>query len=88
MLAFRPGTVRMDKARNFDSRMRDMDARFKHLRSTQPVGFGWMSQDLNPAGAVGEAAEARSDKGEASADFGAQAFVALLREIDAFDLMP
>jgi creatinine amidohydrolase len=88
MLAFRPDTVRMDKAENFDSRMRDMDARFKYLRATQPIGFGWMSQDLNPAGAMGEAAEARPEKGEASADFGAQAFAALLREIDTFDLSP
>jgi creatinine amidohydrolase len=45
-----------------------------------------MSQDLNPAGAVGEAAKARPEKGHESADFGAQAFVALLREIDAFEL--
>jgi creatinine amidohydrolase len=88
MLAFRPDAVRMDKARNFDSRMMEMDRRFKYLRATQPVGFGWMSQDLNPAGAMGEAAEARLDKGEAAAEFGAQAIVALLREIDGFELNP
>lgn len=86
MLAFRPETVRMEKAENFDSRMMEMDRRFNLLRATQPIGFGWMSQDLNPAGAVGEAAKARPEKGHESADFGAQAFVALLREIDAFEL--
>lgn len=88
MLAFRPGAVRMEKAENFVSRVAEMERRFTILRATQPVGFGWMSQDLNPAGAVGEAAEARSDKGEATAAFGAQAFIDLLREVDGFDLSP
>ena len=45
-----------------------------------------MSQDLNPAGAMGNAANATRDKGEASADHGALAFVRLLREVDAFSL--
>jgi creatinine amidohydrolase len=63
-----------------------MERRFKHLRATQPIGFGWMSQDLHPAGAMGEAAEATREKGEASLDHGARSFVELLREVDAFAL--
>ena len=63
-----------------------MERRFKHLRAIQPIGFGWMSQDLNPAGAMGEAARARPDKGEASADHGARAFVDLLTDVAAFEL--
>jgi creatinine amidohydrolase len=88
MLAFRPDTVRMGRAQNFEPRMVEMDRRFRHLRATQPIGFGWMSQDLHPAGAMGEAAEATPQKGEASAEHGADAFVELLREIDAFELEP
>jgi creatinine amidohydrolase len=86
MLAFRPETVRMDKAQDFEPRTIDMERRFRHLRAIQPIGFGWMSQDLNPAGAMGEAAKARPEKGEASAEYGARAFVDLLWDVAAFDL--
>ena len=86
MLAFRPETVRMERAQNFEPRTVEMARRFRHLGAIQPIGFGWMSQDLHPAGAMGEAAEATREKGEASLDHGARAFVELLREVDAFSL--
>jgi creatinine amidohydrolase len=86
MLAFRPATVHMDKAAIFEPRTVEMERRFKHLRAIQPIGFGWMSQDLNPAGAMGEASSATATKGEATADYGARAFIELLREIDQFAL--
>jgi creatinine amidohydrolase len=86
MLAFRPETVRMDRARNFEPRTVAMAKEFRHLNAIQPIGFGWMSQDLHPAGAMGDAARASAGKGEASADHGARAFIELLREVDAFSL--
>jgi creatinine amidohydrolase len=86
MLAFRPDTVRMERAQNFEPRTVGMEQRFRYLRATQPIGFGWMSQDLNAAGAMGDASRATAEDGEAAADYGAQAFVALLREIDEFCL--
>ena len=86
MLAFRPQTVKMDEALNFVPATIEMERRFKHLSAIQPIGFGWMSQDLNPKGAMGEADRATAQKGELSAEHGAHAFVALLREIDAFEL--
>ena len=86
VLALRGDTVRMDRAQNFTPRMVEMERRFKHLRATQPIGFGWMAQDLHPAGAMGEAAQASREKGEASLEHGARAFVELLREVDAFSL--
>jgi creatinine amidohydrolase len=86
MLAFKPDTVRMDRAQNFEPRTVGMEQRFRYLRATQPIGFGWMSQDLNAAGAMGDASRATAEDGEAAADYGAQAFVALLREIDEFCL--
>jgi creatinine amidohydrolase len=88
MLAFRPETVRMERAQNFEPRTVEMAERFSHLSAIQPIGFGWMSQDLNPTGAMGDAARATAAKGEASADHGARAFVDLLREVDAFSLEP
>jgi creatinine amidohydrolase len=86
MLAVRGDSVRMGRAENFVPRTVEMERRFKHLRATQPIGFGWMSQDLHPAGAMGEAAKATREKGEASLDHGARSFVELLREVDAFTL--
>jgi creatinine amidohydrolase len=86
VLAFRPDAVKMDKAENFVPRTIEMESRFRHLRANQPVGFGWMSQDLNSAGAMGEATKASPEKGEASAAHGARAFVELLREIDEFSI--
>ncbi len=86
MLAFRPETVRMDEARDFLSAAVSMEREFKHLRATQPIGFGWMSSDLNECGAVGDAANATAAKGEACVEHGADAFVELLRDVWAFDL--
>jgi creatinine amidohydrolase len=86
MLAFRPDTVRMDRAQNFVPRSVTMEQQFRYLRATQPIGFGWMSQDLHAAGAMGDASRATAEDGHAAADHGAQAFIALLREIDAFSL--
>jgi creatinine amidohydrolase len=45
-----------------------------------------MSQDLSPAGAMGDAGAATQEKGEACADYGATAFLELLQDIEAFDM--
>lgn len=86
MLAFRPDLVDMAAARDFTPLTKRMANEYTHLSAIQPVGFGWMAQDINPAGAVGDAAAATREKGEAAADFGARAFVQLLREVDRFAL--
>ncbi|ALK08246.1 creatininase family protein [Blastochloris viridis] len=86
MLAARPELVRMAEARDFPSAAQAMEARFRRLRATSPVGFGWMAQDLNAEGVVGNAAAATADKGRAAAEFGARAFIELLRDVDAFDV--
>jgi len=85
-LAFRPDAVKMDRARDFASAGEATAAEFKRLRAAQPLGFAWMASDLNPEGAVGEAASASVAKGEAAADHGADAFVELLGDVIAFDL--
>jgi creatinine amidohydrolase len=86
MLAGRPDTVRDEQAGNFASAAAGMERDFRHLRLDEPAGFGWMTQDLNPAGAVGDASAATAAKGEAALDHGARAFVELLHEVDRFDL--
>jgi creatinine amidohydrolase len=86
MLAGKPDTVRMDRAPNATPATIAMAHEFKWLGAFRPAGFAWMTQDLNPTGAVGDATLATAAKGEAALDHGAKAFVELLREIDRFDL--
>ena len=58
---------------------------YKHLRAHGPAQFGWKAQDLNPHGAVGNAAAATAEKGKAVLDFQAAAFVDLCRDVDDFE---
>ncbi len=86
MLAFKPDLVRMGEARNFVSAAVAIEAEFKRLRVTQPIGIGWMSSDLHELGAAGDASNATAAKGEACAECGVDGFLELLRDVLAFDL--
>jgi len=86
MLAARPDLVRTGSAKNFVPASAAMAREFKQLRAGEPVGFGWMSQDLNPSGAIGDATLATATKGEAALAHGARAFVELLEDVARFDL--
>jgi creatinine amidohydrolase len=86
MLAFRPDLVRMEEASDFASESVAIAEDFTWLRTGRPTGFGWMSQDLSANGAMGNAAAATAEKGEASADYGATAFIELLQDVAGFDL--
>ncbi|HXX04519.1 MAG TPA: creatininase family protein [Xanthobacteraceae bacterium] len=86
MLAARPETVRMEKARKATPATIGMAQEFKWLGASRPAGFAWMTQDLHESGALGDATLATAAKGEAALAHGAQAFVELLREVNRFDL--
>ncbi len=86
MLAFREESVKKDKLADFLPESITMEKEFAKLRSERPAGFAWLTQDLNPAGALGNAKTATRDKGEAAADFGAKAFIELLEDVNRFDL--
>ena len=86
MLAFRPDLVRTEAAEDFVPASVAMEQDFTWLRVTQPIGFGWTAQDVSQSGAMGNAAAATAAKGEASADYGATAFVELLHDVNDFDL--
>jgi creatinine amidohydrolase len=86
MLHFRPDLVKREAMVDYASRAEDYAKAFARLRVTQPIGFGWMSQDLNPDGVVGEAHLATADKGAAIAAHVTAEFVKLLRDVAAFDL--
>ena len=87
MLAFRPDLVRGEQVRNFVPASVAMEREHAWLRASgRPTGFGWMAQDLNEAGAVGDASAAGGDAGRACAAHGAEAFVGLLKDVAAFDV--
>jgi creatinine amidohydrolase len=86
MLASKPETVRREQAANATPATIAMAEEFKWLGAYRPAGFAWMTQDINPTGAVGDATLATAAKGEAALAHGAKAFVELLCEIDRFDL--
>ena len=86
MLAAMPDAVRTEKAAQATPATVAMAREFKWLGAYRPAGFAWMTQDLNATGAVGDATQASTAKGEAALAHGAQAFVELLREMDRFDL--
>ena len=86
MLAAYPDLVRREKIANFIPATLAMERAHQHLRADLPAGFGWMTQDLNASGAVGDASLATAEKGEAALDHGARAFVELLRDVQRFEL--
>jgi creatinine amidohydrolase len=86
MLAGKADVVRMDKTESAVPLTVAMEQEFKWLGAFRPAGFGWMTQDLHPSGAVGDASGATAAKGDAALAQGAKGFVELLREVDRFDL--
>jgi creatinine amidohydrolase len=86
MLALRPELVRTSEVRDFPSAAESIERNFALLRAKPPLGFAWAASDLNPAGAVGEADKAMAAKGEAAIAYGVERFIALLRDVQAFDL--
>ncbi|GGB61804.1 creatininase [Roseibium aquae] len=86
MLHLHPDLVRMDLAEDFASAQQSFVQEFRHLRGHGPAQFGWKAQDLNPRGALGNAARATAEKGRLSLDHAARGFIELLKDIHAFDL--
>ncbi|PVB62447.1 creatininase family protein [Labrenzia sp. 011] len=86
MLHLHPELVRMDLAKDFLSEQQSYLKEFKHLRGHGKAQFGWLAQDLNPAGALGNAALATAEKGRLSLDHAARGFIELAEDVNAFDL--
>jgi creatinine amidohydrolase len=86
MLSFRRELVHMDEAKEFVSSAIAMEHEFTHLSPAGTHAFGWIAQDLNPDGAVGDARRATPEKGHATAVHQADGFIALLRDITRFSL--
>jgi creatinine amidohydrolase len=86
MLLFRRELVRMDKAKNFVSTAVAMEQEFTRLGPTGNHAFGWIVQDLNPEGAVGNASKATAERGKITAEHQIEGFIALVRDMTVFPL--
>ncbi len=82
MLALSPARVHMDQAGYFRSSSQDRAQQFPILGNGRSAKLGWMMQDYNASGAVGNAGAASADKGRAVLDAAGRALAQLLGEID------
>ena len=86
MLALRPDLVRMHLAQDFVSSSVQMARDYEFLSPEGRVGFGWQAQDLNPAGACGNALDADAARGHRMLDHAADGFVKLLAEVHRYPM--
>ncbi len=86
MLAVRPDLVRKSEMRDYPPASVGLSARYKHLNAIGPSAYAWAAQDLNPAGAAGNAADADAARGRTIIEHAARGFAELLAEIVAFPL--
>jgi creatinine amidohydrolase len=86
MLARFADHVRKDKLADFRPASVAMEKDYRWLSTHRPAPFAWQAQDLHPSGAIGDATQASAEKGEQLLDHGAQGFIALLKDVDKFDV--
>ena len=63
-----------------------MEKEFAYLRPTGLQAYGWIAQDLNPHGTVGDASIATAEKGRLTAEHQVAGFIKLLDDMARFDL--
>jgi creatinine amidohydrolase len=86
MLALRPDLVDMGKAQDFRSAWMVAENAAPHLVPRGGAAIAWQAQDLNAAGAVGDASRATAEAGEAILEHAAGKLAAMLEEVRRFDI--
>lgn len=86
MLHYLPEAVRRDQMADFVSAAPGWDAGTAELKIHGKTRPGWMTTDLNPHGALGNALAADAEKGAASAAHALNGFGELVADVAAFDL--
>lgn len=86
MLALHPNLVQMEHARDFHPAIADIAKENKFLGLSPAGKLGWQAQDMNAAGACGNAAAATAEKGSEVIDFAARQLVTLLKEVHRMPL--
>lgn len=86
MLHLKPELVRRAAVADFRALTHEMAARNGLLGPEKPIGFGWMSQDLNEHGVCGNAARADAQRGEILLSYLADKLATLLAECQSMPL--
>lgn len=86
MLHLAPDLVRQDSISPFPSHGEKMETDFMRLRANGRIGFGWQTQDLNPAGAVGNASAATPELGRLLVGHAASGLAELIQDLIRFEL--
>jgi creatinine amidohydrolase len=86
MLHFHPQLVHMDRVADFRSIAARDEQQFKYLRPTGTHAYAWVASDLNPSGAVGNAANATAERGRVFADAEVTGMLELLAEVERIAL--
>ena len=82
MLALKPDRVRLEQAEYFRSTSQDRAEHFPILGNGRSAKLGWMMQDYNANGAVGNARAADAERGRELVGAAGRALAQLLSEID------
>ena len=87
MLHLRPDLVRGAERADFAPRTLGIEQEYRFLRAEgAAVGFGWQAQDLHPAGACGDAADADAERGRRLTLSKARGVAALAAEMIRYPL--
>ena len=86
MLAMDAQRVRMDRAQSFASTSQQRALSLPVLGNGRSARLAWQTQDLNPAGAVGDASAATPELGERLLGAASRSLAALVREMVALPL--
>ncbi len=88
ILHFQPHLVDMDRAEDFVSIAARDEQQFRYLRPTGAFGhvYAWSADDINPSGAVGNAAIATAEKGRLIAEANVAGMLDMLAEVVAMPL--
>jgi creatinine amidohydrolase len=86
MLHLRPGVVKRAEFADFSSTGPAIERDYDELKLEGSVGIGWMTQDINPAGAIGNATLADAQAGALSLDHAGQGLARLLADVSRYPL--
>ena len=86
LLHLRPDLVRRDELQNFSGLAQQLAKRNSLLGAEKPIGIGWLSEDLHPAGVSGNAARADAKRGAEHLAFLADRLITLITEVAATPL--
>jgi creatinine amidohydrolase len=86
LMHLRPDLVRTEALADFRGLPHELAQRHQWLGAEKPIGIGWLSGDLNEAGACGNAARADAKRGAAQLEHLAAALARLVAEVAATPL--